>query len=207
MKKTAAPFITILLVSFITPKAFAKNLENPSLTNQLQNSEKVTQNLQEKTQNQGLENAIQNREEIMQKACEKTQEKIRKRVSQFAENKKGNVEKYQKAKNKVADTAKKLRARGFDTEILEADIEEMDVLIKQYANQYQLFIDTLEESEENTCGGSQGEYANKLRLAQGYLKQARETRRSIWDFYRNTLRKDMFELRKQIEQEESAVNE
>jgi hypothetical protein len=143
----------------------------------------------------------QKREEVkeqrMEKRCEVVGTLVDKRINIFEQNKGSHVENYNKLKTRLSEIATKLKDKGFDTTELVADLTTFDLMVKEYAAKYMSFIDTLKSSKEVVCGESEGAYKNKLEESKGMLKELKQMRENIREFYLNEIRVDIKALRNQ----------
>lgn len=158
------------------------------------NEREEKKEVREETRDQKREEA---QEQRMEKRCEVVGTLVDKRISIFEQNKGNHVENYNKLKTRLSGIATKLNDKGFDTTELVADLATFDSMVKEYAAKYMSFIETLKSSKEVVCGESDGAYKNKLEESKSMLKELKQMRAHIREFYLNEIRADIKVLREQ----------
>ena len=133
--------------------------------------------------------------------CEKLEGRIEIKVNRFQENKNTHVEKYQRLKERLGNVLSTLEERGFDVSKLREDLGKLDELIKEYAQLYVEFIDSLEFTRGYACGKSEGDFKDAVAAAREKYRLIKEKRAEIREFYQEVIREDIKELRQQAEDE------
>jgi len=189
-----------LLFVFAPQKVYSRNINsvmpNTSSLQQMRDNTEAVREVQKEVQ----ENVQDRVRERTQEICDQLGKRITKRVDLFESNKTHHIERYDLLKSKLQEVVTKLKAKGFDTGELESNLLELDRLIKTYVQEYTKFIDILKGALASTCGESQGTFKEGLQNARAQLREARTARRAIWEFYKNTIREDIKNLRQQAEQ-------
>ena len=194
LKRILTAFILLLLLTSVsqavengsdTIESFKDNIkrDNFGIIDEFKNS--INQNKEDK------------REEIVKRVCNHLEDKVDLKVARFEANKNIHVEKYQRLKNRLMGVLDKLEDKGLDISQLEEDLETLDELIKDYAKAYEDFVESLRFTKGYACGESDGDFKDALKEAKEKLAVVKRLRREIRDFYVNTIRKDIKDLRKQ----------
>jgi len=195
--------ITILVVALSVPTlAFASNATTED-TNNSGRREKLEERKTERAENkeERKETMEQKREEIKEnrteRRCDVVGNLVDKRIDTFEENKGNHVENYTKLKTRLMEVSSKLKAKGFDTTELDKDLVTFDSMVKEYASKYVSFIDTLKSSKDLVCGESEGAYKSTIESSKSMLKELKDMRKAIRDFYVSEIRADIKALRDQ----------
>jgi len=76
-------------------------------------------------------------------------------------------------------------------------------MVKNYAEAYVTFIDSLSAVRGYACGESDGDFKDSLSKSKGLHRKAHELRKEIREFYRTVIREDIKELREQAKESNS----
>lgn len=143
----------------------------------------------------------ENREENVEKRCEIVTERVNNRVTVATTNKKKHVEFYNNAKNKISEFVDKLTEEGYDTSVLKSELVVLESLIIDLSAKYDSFILSLEETNQYSCGNSEGDFVSSLQEARAAFLEVRQAAIAIRDQYTGKIRPLIKELRSQTKQE------
>lgn len=129
--------------------------------------------------------------------CDLIEERVQAKISRFEQHKDDHVARYQRVKAKLEEILSKLEDKGYDVSELKNDLETLDELIREYAQLYVDFIASLGATQDYACGESDGDFREALARSHELLKQLRDKRREIREFYRDEIREDIKKLREQ----------
>jgi DNA repair exonuclease SbcCD ATPase subunit len=137
------------------------------------------------------ENMASKAAERFEDRCKFLTEKTTLTITRFENNKTRHIQEYQNAKKKLEEVITRLKTAGANVTKLEADLVELDKLIKKAADDYTAYIAALKDTKNYACGKSEGAYANALKAAQEKLKTARLSLLAIRNYYQSTIRPDI----------------
>jgi len=165
----AKPFLVILLVSFLV--VFA-----PSKT-------------------RGQEPSPAGPRWDVSKICEQVGIRIDWHLERYEERRDDFVERVNRARERLKDINQKLKDQGCDTSQLEADYQSLGSQLSVWVNDYNVFVNLLNESKTLACGESQGAYKDKVNQARNQLITVREKGMEMKNFYSETIRPDVEALK------------
>lgn len=145
-------------------------------------------------------------QERWQERCQKTESKINEKIAKFEKNRGNHILRYQKAFSLLQRIENKLRLRGQDTETLKEKITALDTMIKEYAANYQNFIDELKGTENYVCGESKGKFISELNQARKEWREAHTKRFEIKKFIWEEVRPEILKLHKAYRASENEEN-
>ncbi len=116
-------------------------------------------------------------------------------LTRYENNKVRHIAEYQNVKKKVEELVARLKTDGKDTTKLEADLRQLDVLIKKASDDYTAFITALKDTKNYTCGKSEGAYADALKKAMDKLMLARQSLLAVRTYYQTTIRPDILAIK------------
>lgn len=181
--------LTALLIAFSLATVKAQGLDEAVVQDTSQKKAKSYEERQKKHQ--------EVREKVREKRCEHLEARITKRVSNFEKNKQKHIDRYNRLKTKLSNIITRLKNKGYDVAKLESDLKILDEKIKQYATDYNVFIDWLRESQDYACGQAKGVFKESVKKAREQLAVARESRKEVRRFYQEVIRQDIKDLRNQ----------
>ena len=129
--------------------------------------------------------------------CETVTAKVDERINKFDENRQDHGIRHQKIVNGVTNIVNRLKDRGFDVTKLEADLKDLNTKIVNAAKDYEAFVNILRDTKTVVCGQSQGQFASKMEAAKKQLTVVRADTKDIRDYYINTIKADIKEVRAQ----------
>lgn len=129
--------------------------------------------------------------------CAKIQEKIAAKTAGFDENKDRHYNAYKNLKDRMEKFVAKLEAKGYDVTDFKAEVVVLDGKIQKFATDYAAYQAKLGETKDYACGHSNGEFKAKLQEARTLLKMVREDSKDIKNYYLNTIKPELKEIRKQ----------
>jgi DNA repair ATPase RecN len=134
----------------------------------------------------------------MQKRCDTLNTRIDERITRFEANKDKHLTHYADLVAKISEILQTLEAKGYDVAAAEAHVATLEGMISDYAAAYTEFIDLLVATQDIVCGESDGAFKGGVQSARDQLKVVHQKRMAVRDFYRNTLRVSLREIRSQV---------
>lgn len=129
--------------------------------------------------------------------CDVIGERVRNKLSRFEQNKDDHVARYKRVRNRLEEIVRDLADKGYDVSKLQEDLATMDTMIREYAQLYVDFIESLENTQEYACGDSEGDFREALARSRTLLRQVRQKRQELRRFYGEEIRQDIKALREQ----------
>lgn len=129
------------------------------------------------------------------KICEQVGTRIDFHLERYEERKDDFVQRVERSIVKLKEINSRLKARGCDTTKLEADYQNLGSQLSVWVNDYNTFINLLNESKTLACGESQGAYRDKVNQARNQLRTVREKGIEMRNFYSGTIRPDVEALK------------
>lgn len=142
-------------------------------------------------------------EEKKEDRCEELTENIEKKISNYDNNKKTHVENYQNLQERLEKLIAKLDEKDYDTTELKSALEGLKPLVSKFASDYSTFISALKETQQYTCGASEGEFKAKVEEAHKLLKVVKEDAQAIREYYKDNVKPALEDLREQHKEKES----
>lgn len=118
-------------------------------------------------------------------------------ITRYNNNKDRHVNRYNTAKDKVQKNVETFEKNGYDVATLKADLKTWDTMIIKIGTETAQVISELNKSKEYVCGKSQGSYADALKNAKRELADVRQASLDARNYYQNTIRKDLNDLKAQ----------
>lgn len=137
------------------------------------------------------------KEQRVHALCDVIEERVQSKITRFEQNKDDHVDKYERVRQKLEDVVEKLEDEGFDVTDLKEHLLEFDQMIKDYAQMYVDFIESLENTQNYACGESEGDFKEALEKSHELLRMVREKRKELREYYRDVIRQDIKDLRQQ----------
>jgi len=218
MKKSLVSLLFLsLLVITINGQALAEGNGDSSIFEKFKSSfhkktteeiEKYKQELRQQKQNVETRQVEveEKKEQRILNLCEVLGERVQNKISMFEKHKDDHVANYQKAREKLQKIVNELEAKGYDVTELRTDLVKFDTMIKDYAQLYMNFIDSLKNTQGYACGESDGDYKDALSKSHELLRQLQEKRKELRFFYRDEIREDIKDLRKQAREQLVEMN-
>ena len=141
------------------------------------------------------DNRLQKSEDIRDNGCEILNNRIDARIQLFEQNKEYHKNIYEALVRKVEDLIDWMSEKGLVINKLQSDLIVLSDLLTKAWEDYSSFISLLMETKSYTCGESQGQFREKLMLAFEELKNYKADVMEIRNYYKNTVKEDMRELR------------
>lgn len=135
--------------------------------------------------------------ETAEEKCARITKNIENRTAGFDENKDRHYEAYKNLKDRMEKFLAKLTEKGYDVTEFKADLTVLNTKIQKFADDYAAYQAKLGETKEYACGHSDGDFKAKLGEARVLLKTVREDSKDIKNYYLNTIKPDLKEIRKQ----------
>lgn len=147
------------------------------------------------------ENVQERRQEFLDTRCQNVTSRIDNRIERYNENKVRHIDNYNKIKDKLSETGNNLEDKGYDVTELRNDLQTLDSKIKEFAQSYTTFVNTLNDSKSFACGESEGAFKDKVEESRAQLKDSRDLAKEIRDYIQDVIRPDLVDLREQIKAE------
>ena len=190
MKKLIFSLLLLLSLTFaIGHQAYAEENNTSGVFEKFKSSFRNKQELREQKQNvetRRLE-VQEKKEQRILNLCEMLGDRVQNKISMFEKHKDDHVANYQKAKEKLQSIVSDLEAKGYDVTELKEDLANFDVMIKEYAQLYVNFIDSLKNTQGYACGESDGDYKEALGRAHQLLRQIQDKRKELRFYYRDEI--------------------
>lgn len=132
---------------------------------------------------------------IFQAKCNEKKDRLRNRIDNFDEKKNKHMEIYTKLQDRLSLKIEEWADMGYDTSKIEEDQLKLSKMVKEFSDEYSKYIDSLREAEESIC--NETEFEGTLEDLKEELSKIRSKAQDIKDFYYNTLRADILELKQQ----------
>lgn len=123
--------------------------------------------------------------------CQRAGSRIEQHLSRYTEHKEDFVQRVDGAIDKLKDINQKLKDKGCDTSRLEADYQSLGTQLNSWVNDYNLFVNLLNEAKTLACAESEGAYRDKVRQTREQLQTVRQKGKAILDLYSGTIRPDI----------------
>lgn len=136
-------------------------------------------------------------EERVKEGCEDIETRIAEKVTKFNGNKRKHISAYNNMLGRAKKFVEKLDEKGYDTSKVESDIKTLNEKIIKYARDYTTYNNKLIEAQNYACGKSHDEFVAKFAEAKEALKAVREDVIDIKNYYQNTLRVDLANIKNQ----------
>jgi hypothetical protein len=130
--------------------------------------------------------------------CERVQNRISQKYTNYGERKQNQATRYFNFVTKLKEVSEKLSAKGLDVSALDADIVELERLIAVYESSFDVFLASL-GNMGNSCDADEDgtTYKGMLEETKDLLEASRNARKDIVEYYAQTVRKTIAELRTQ----------
>lgn len=122
--------------------------------------------------------------------CERVGSRIDWHISRYTDHQESFIQRVNLAIDKLKAINQKLKTRGCDTSQLEIDYQQLTDLLRVWTNDYQTFINLLNEAKTLACGESEGAYHEKVKEARIQIKTVRQKAVEIINFYQGTIKPD-----------------
>jgi predicted nuclease with TOPRIM domain len=137
-------------------------------------------------------------QERLQERWKFIQQRIELIITRFNNNQQRHREVYERVKSTVGEFLEKMKTKGSDVSKLEQDLATWKGMFEEFAQDYQAFIQKLEEIAALSPEQAQGNFYSLLHEARQLLRVVRQDAMDIRLFYQQTIRADIQELRGQL---------
>ncbi|MFC1722443.1 hypothetical protein ACFL0C_02215 [Patescibacteria group bacterium] len=134
--------------------------------------------------------------DVEETSCEETIEIINSKSSEFRAKELGHIETYQILWLKLATIASTADTLDYDTDVLYEDLDDLDDLINEFSDTYEIFHSNLLSTGNYACLTNQGAYAKAFAKTQTSLSDVKDSARAITSFYNDQIREDILSLEK-----------
>jgi hypothetical protein len=121
-------------------------------------------------------------------------ERIETMIARFNNNKDRHVAAYNAVKAKVTEIVTTMSAKGYDTSKLQADLVTWDQMVVKAAQDYAAFINLLQNAEQFTPLGSEGQFQSAMAQARAQLRLFRQDSLDVRNYYQTVIRPDVAAL-------------
>lgn len=139
--------------------------------------------------NRGVSGAIRN--------CEQVEAKIQTRLQNYATVKEAHTEAYQNLFDRLDTFVTNIKAKGYDTTTLEADIAVLQQKIEDFNTLIGNSYGELQQTQTYTCGQAEGQFIKSLAKSRQQVRLSHQKAQEIRTFYRDVIRVDLLELKTQ----------
>jgi len=137
------------------------------------------------------------KEKITEAKCERIRNRIQNRVEIFENAKKRRVVAYTNMQERIYKFTANANQNGYNTTLIEDDLQELDVLIQKFKTNYKTYITEFQGINNNDCGYSEGEFRGEVLNAKAQLQIVYQDAKEIREFYNTTIKTDLMALRNQ----------
>lgn len=139
--------------------------------------------------------------------CADVEAKITEKIERFETHKEAHLAAYEQAVAKINKLIGWLKAHGYQTAQLEADLEVFNTKIKELAVAYAVFIEKLRLTQQYACGESHGAFVRSLGASRYQLDVFKSAVADARNYYQTVIRADIAELRDQVRISGATVRE
>ena len=127
--------------------------------------------------------------------CDQIEAKIQTRLQQYSNNKKDYSAAYQNMLDRLNRFVANIKAKGYDTTNLEADIAILKQKIDEFNQLTTSSYAQLQQTQQYTCGQAQGTFLQSLLQSRQQIRLAHQKAQEIRTFYTTVIKPDLLELR------------
>ncbi|MCX6763847.1 MAG: hypothetical protein NTZ97_03925 [Candidatus Moranbacteria bacterium] len=138
------------------------------------------------------------RQKNIEDKCKLVGDRITERLNNFQNKQNSDTTIFGNVKGRLDNLAVRLKNKGLDTSKLETDLKTLADKITKVNTDYASVISSLKDTENFTCGNSQGQFMGKLGAARSILMAVRQDRLAVKEYIKNTIRPDILALRQQL---------
>lgn len=138
---------------------------------------------------------IQDRRGVGSSTCMMLEKRIDTRLSSFGEKYGKHKRIYDVHREKLLAISAKLKAEGFATATLEANIALLDTKIAEFEADHAKVRTALEAAKSKSCADGSGEFKTAVEAVRAAQNEVAEDARDIFQFIKGTLKEDVMELR------------
>lgn len=140
--------------------------------------------------------------------CEQVLTKIDQKITSYKTKQPVHLATYEMLYLKVNTAVKQAKVLGYDTEEIEADLVELDILTAQFDNRFEDFITALESTKRYACNeNAEAQYAQTFLNAMEGLEAVKDVADEIFDLYEDEIRENLLGLQKEVPAETSETLE
>ncbi len=135
--------------------------------------------------------------EIQEKRCEQIRERVQSRTQKFESNNKYHQKNFNGINKNIEELSVFFEVEGLDTSDIESYLAILKTKLENLYVDHNSFIASLEASVDVDCVDIEEGIRNKLQLARQEGNSIREDILDIKDYYKETIRPELLELRKE----------
>lgn len=178
--KTFAAFLTTLVITSSFTTAFAQT-EQP-----------VREAIKEKV------------EERIEAKCDKADNIIAKIIERYTSTRREHVEKFNAFRKNYDELVNSLGVKGYNVSELKKYSKNMETKISTYATDLNAFMQSLKEAQQLACGESNGKYLEVIKVSKELLKKVRTDIQEIKNYYHDTIRPAVINLKNEVKEKKSS---
>jgi archaellum component FlaC len=183
--KTFAAFLTTLVITSSFTTAFA----------QTQSEQPVREAIKEKV------------EERIEAKCDKADNIIAKIIEHYTSTRREHVEKFNTFRKKYDEMVSTLGTKGYNVSELKKYSKNLETKISTYATDLNAFMQSLKESQQLACGESNGKYLEAVKASKELLKKVRTDIQEIKNYYHDTIRPAVINLKNEVKESKSSTQQ
>lgn len=145
-----------------------------------------------------VKNREEKKEERQEGNCKNVEKQIQNRINRYGNSHDRHVKILNNMEEKLARIISRFEIRDLDVSELRADAKTLSDMIDSVVATHQAFLSALKESENYACSESDDEFKNKLGESRRILPEVKEGIEDIREYYKDTIRPDLLELRRQL---------
>jgi len=128
--------------------------------------------------------------------CSFVNNRVQGRIRMYEEMRDPHLNRFQNIVNQVNRISEQAILKGYNTTQLDLDMIKLNESITKFHDDYAVFILSLKETRNFTCGHSEGEFKNALNVSKEQLRIVRDDIENIKAFIKDVIKKDIAELRR-----------
>lgn len=183
--KTFAAFLTTLLVVSSFATAFA----------QTQAEQPIRKAIKEKA------------EERVAAKCDKAENVIEKIVTHYTSTRREHVQSFNTFRKRYDEIVNDLGTKGHNVLELKKYSKNLETKISTYASDLSALMQSLKESQQLACGESNGKYLETVKTTKELLKKVRTDIQEIKNYYHDTVRPALINLKKEVKENKSSTQQ
>lgn len=129
-------------------------------------------------------------------SCTEEAGKIGELITKYSSLKPQHLTAYQTLWVTVSGFVSKAEVLGYDTAVLEGDLDELELLIDAFDTEYDTFLANLTSAQNNACATNEAAYVTSVRNVRESLGDVRGAARDLYNFYAEELRENIISLQK-----------
>lgn len=197
--------VTLLLAFGLATTAMAEDSTDNSKTKWQEKREEMKEKHEERKEawEEKKEERQEKKEERIEKRCEKIEQRIANRISKYEDRKENDTLIFDKLTTRLDSLIGRLEERGVDAADLKSKVDSMKAMVDDLRELQDAFIAELKKTEDLACGESEGAFKEQLQATKEDLNAVRDKVTEIRNYYRDTVRPAIIDLKGSLHSEGS----